>query len=183
MRSNDAADAAADAVGDAADAAAGRCARTETCMRHDGRMTIQLVGVGLGRTGTMSLKLALEQLLGGTCHHMVEVFGQPDQVAVWDAAMRRRSGRLPDAARRLLRHRRLSGRGSVARTGAAFPDAPVLLSTRSSAQAWWDSASSTIFPSTQRPADDDDDSQPAPSDDPRDVRPQPRCTRSTTPRA
>jgi hypothetical protein len=41
---------------------------------------------------------------------------------------------------------------------SAFPDAPVLLSTRSSAQVWWDSASSTIFPATQSPADDDDDS-------------------------
>ena len=37
-------------------------------------MTIQLVGAGLGRTGTLSLKLALERLLGGTCHHMFEVF-------------------------------------------------------------------------------------------------------------
>ena len=51
-------------------------------------MTIQLIGAGLGRTGTHSLKLALEQLLGGTCHHMMEVFGHPDEVPVWDAAMR-----------------------------------------------------------------------------------------------
>ena len=36
-------------------------------------MTMQLIGAGLGRTGTMSLKLALERLLGGTCHHMKEV--------------------------------------------------------------------------------------------------------------
>jgi hypothetical protein len=33
-------------------------------------MAVQLVGAGLGRTGTMSLKLVLEQLLGGTCHHL-----------------------------------------------------------------------------------------------------------------
>lgn len=51
-------------------------------------MTIQLVGAGLGRTGTMSLKLALERLLGGTCHHMMEAFGRPDEVPVWHAAMR-----------------------------------------------------------------------------------------------
>ena len=50
-------------------------------------MTIQLIGAGLGRTGTHSLKLALEQLLGGTCHHMMEVFGHPEEVPVWHAAM------------------------------------------------------------------------------------------------
>jgi hypothetical protein len=35
---------------------------------------LKVVGAGVGRTGTHSLKIALEQLLGGPCHHMVEVF-------------------------------------------------------------------------------------------------------------
>jgi len=51
-------------------------------------MTIQLIGAGLGRTGTMSLKLALERLLDGTCHHMKEVGAHPDEVPIWHAAMR-----------------------------------------------------------------------------------------------
>ena len=51
-------------------------------------MTLRVVGAGLGRTGTHSLKLALEQLLGGPCYHMVEVFGHPEHVPVWrDAAL------------------------------------------------------------------------------------------------
>ena len=33
-------------------------------------MTLKVVGAGLGRTGTHSLKAALEQLLGGPCYHM-----------------------------------------------------------------------------------------------------------------
>jgi hypothetical protein len=41
-------------------------------------MTLRVVGAGLGRTGTHSLKLALEQLLGAPCYHMLEVFGRPD---------------------------------------------------------------------------------------------------------
>ena len=39
-------------------------------------MSLQIVGAGLGRTGTNSLKLALEQLLGVPCYHMLEVFGR-----------------------------------------------------------------------------------------------------------
>jgi hypothetical protein len=42
-------------------------------------MTIELVGAGLGRTGTHALKLAIEELLGGTCHHMYEAVMQPDE--------------------------------------------------------------------------------------------------------
>ena len=37
-------------------------------------MTLKVIGAGFGRTGTMSLKLALEQLGFGPCYHMVEVF-------------------------------------------------------------------------------------------------------------
>jgi hypothetical protein len=46
-------------------------------------MTLRVVGAGLGRTGTNSLKLALEQLLGGPCYHMFEVFGHPDSIPRW----------------------------------------------------------------------------------------------------
>jgi Sulfotransferase domain len=49
-------------------------------------MTLQVVGTGLGRTGTMSMKLALEQLGFGPCHHMVEVFAHMDSVPLWVAA-------------------------------------------------------------------------------------------------
>ena len=44
---------------------------------------LQVVGAGVGRTGTHSLKIALEQLLGGTCHHMTEVFTHPEEVPMW----------------------------------------------------------------------------------------------------
>ena len=54
----------------------------------NGSMTLQVVGAGLGRTGTHSLKVAFEQLLGGPCYHMVEVFGRPDQRDTWAAAVR-----------------------------------------------------------------------------------------------
>ncbi len=50
-------------------------------------MTLKVIGSGFGRTGTMSLKLALEQLGVGPCYHMVEVFQKPEAPQMWvDAA-------------------------------------------------------------------------------------------------
>ena len=114
-------------------------------------MTIQLVGAGLGRTGTMSLKLALERLLGGTCHHMVEVFGHPDEVPVWHAAMLGEPVDFPQLLAGYTAIVDYPGAAVWRELAAAFPDAPVLLSTRSSAEAWWESASNTIL--VRRPDD------------------------------
>jgi hypothetical protein len=50
-------------------------------------MTFRVVGVGVGRTGTSSLKLALETLLGGPCYHMREVIAhKPEHVRIWHNA-------------------------------------------------------------------------------------------------
>jgi hypothetical protein len=51
-------------------------------------MTLRIIGVGLGRTGTMSLKLALEQLGFGPCYHMMEVAAHPKHASLWMDANR-----------------------------------------------------------------------------------------------
>src|SRR5437764_11028699 len=51
-------------------------------------MALRVVGAGLGRTGTNSLKLALEQLLDAPCYHMLEAFERPEDTPVWHAAAR-----------------------------------------------------------------------------------------------
>jgi len=51
-------------------------------------MALDVVGAGFGRTGTNSLKIALERLGFGPCHHMFELRGRPDQVEFWSAAAR-----------------------------------------------------------------------------------------------
>ena len=56
-------------------------------------MTLQVIGTGFGRTGTNSLKLALEQLGFGPCHHMFEVRDNPRLLPYWQAAAR---GEIPD---------------------------------------------------------------------------------------
>jgi len=49
-------------------------------------MSLKVIGAGFGRTGTSSLKEGLEMLGFGPCHHMIEVFLHPEQVALWDRA-------------------------------------------------------------------------------------------------
>lgn len=50
-------------------------------------MSLKVIGAGVGRTGTYSLKLAINQLGLGPCHHMEEVLhNQPVQVPLWSAA-------------------------------------------------------------------------------------------------
>jgi hypothetical protein len=113
-------------------------------------MTLRVVGAGLGRTGTHSLQLALQQLLGEPCYHMIEVFQHPEHVALWHAAVK---GEAVDWD--VL----LAGYGAaVDWPAAAFwrelssvnPDAIVLLSVRDDAEAWWRSADQTIWEATRR---------------------------------
>ena len=56
-------------------------------------MALSVIGAGFGRTGTESMKLALEALGMGPCHHMKGVLSNPDQVALWRSVA---GGRLPN---------------------------------------------------------------------------------------
>jgi Sulfotransferase domain len=113
-------------------------------------MGLRVVGAGLGRTGSHSLKIALEQLLGGTCYHMLELFPRPEQIPLWQGAM---EGRPPDWDAMLDGFTAAVDWPAAAvweELHQAFPDSVVLLSRRSSAAAWWDSFSPTILEVMQR---------------------------------
>jgi hypothetical protein len=47
---------------------------------------VKVIGAGFGRTGTTSLKAALERLGFGPCYHMTEVFAHPEHADFWVAA-------------------------------------------------------------------------------------------------
>ncbi len=53
-------------------------------------MHLEIIGVGFGRTGTHSLKLALEHL-GYRCYHMEELILHPEQVIHWENARANRA--------------------------------------------------------------------------------------------
>ena len=51
-------------------------------------MAMHVIGAGVGRTGTLSLRLAINRLGFGPCHHMEEVIRDvPEQVRLWTAAL------------------------------------------------------------------------------------------------
>jgi hypothetical protein len=110
----------------------------------DHHMTLQVVGAGVGRTGTNSLKVALEQLLGGPCHHMTEILEHPEQIPTWTDAI---EGRSVDWSDLLAGYDALvdwPGASFWPELTAANPDALVLLSVRDP-ESWYRSASNTIF--------------------------------------
>jgi hypothetical protein len=108
-------------------------------------MTLRVIGAGWPRTGTTSLKLALERLLSVRCYHMYDLFADPGQIETWERAL---DGDLSGV------HGLLSGYGAVLDWPASFfwrellaanPEATVLLSVREPVQ-WWRSMSATIVP-------------------------------------
>jgi hypothetical protein len=46
-------------------------------------MSLSVIGLGMPRTGTLSMKSALEQLGYGRCYHMEEVFAAPRRSKAW----------------------------------------------------------------------------------------------------
>ncbi len=106
-------------------------------------MRLSVIGSGFGRTGTRSLKEALELIGFGPCHHMEEIFAHPEQVAYWQAIA---AGQPVDYTEVFAGYR-----SQVDWPGAhvwrelikTFPDAKVVHSVRPD-YAWWNSFSRTI---------------------------------------
>jgi len=110
---------------------------------------LKVIGAGFGRTGTLSLKAALEELGFGPCYHMSEVFGHPDDAAQWEALTR---GEPIDL------HKLMAGYQAAVDWPAcafyeelmqAYPDAKVLLTVRDP-EEWYASASETIYQGSRR---------------------------------
>ncbi len=115
-------------------------------------MSLRVVGAGFGRTGTLSLKLALERLGFAPCYHMFEVLENPSHDAVWLEATR---GKKVDWDALFT--------GYVAAVdwpvaafwrelSAHYPEAKVILSVRD-AQKWYRSVQNTIYKAMMSPVD------------------------------
>ncbi len=108
-------------------------------------MALRVIGAGVGRTGTNSLKLALERLLGGPCYHMLEVRERPEVAPIWTAAAR---GDLPNWSELFEGYIATVDEPSTAfwrELMDVYPQALILLSVRD-ADDWWRSASQTVIP-------------------------------------
>ena len=109
-------------------------------------MNLQVVGAGLPRTGTQSLKLAFEHLLHGRCYHMSVIPGHPfDLGPDWSLAL---AGGRPDWNEML--HDFVAAVDWPAslfwrELWEAHPDALILLSLRENAETWWQSLDATVL--------------------------------------
>ncbi len=107
-------------------------------------MSLKVIGAGFGRTGTMSLKLALEQLGFGPCYHMAEVMTRPDHDTMWLALAR---GETSDWRPILDGFNATVDWPSTyfwRQLAADNPEAKIILTLRD-AEAWYRSAAATIF--------------------------------------
>jgi Sulfotransferase domain len=107
-------------------------------------MAMQVIGAGVGRTGTQSLKLAINQLGLGPCHHMEDVIADmPTQVPLWAAAAKGR----PDWVA-IYKGYESACDWPTARffreLHATYPSAKFVLTHRSP-ESWTESFSETIY--------------------------------------
>jgi len=107
-------------------------------------MSLKVIGTGLGRTGTYSLKLAIEQLGVGKCYHMVELFQQPERLKYFKKAEKGEKvnwNELFDGYKAAVDY-------PVARyykqITEFYPEAKVIHTLRDP-EEWYESASDTIF--------------------------------------
>lgn len=123
---------------------------------------MRLIGAGLPRTGTSSLREALRFLLDAPVHHMSEAFAHPEQAPTWVAAI---DGDPP------VWDDFLAGYAAGVdapfsccwrELAAAYPDVPVLLSHRSDPEVWLRSMEATVLPRTRAMLARDDDDRMVP---------------------
>jgi hypothetical protein len=118
-------------------------------------MPLSVIGSGFGRTGTKSLKLALETLGFTPCHHMLEVRPTPGQLDFWLAIARRETVDWHEVFANFRAAVDWPSCNYWRELAAAFPDAKVIHTTRPEDE-WWRSFSRTIAESLrdQPPTDD-----------------------------
>lgn len=106
-------------------------------------MPLDVIGAGLGRTGTLSLKLALEHIGFGPCYHMVEVFSSPARSQEWVKAA---DGQLEWEALFEGYAATVDYPGCVfwRELTAHYPHAKVILTVRDAGE-WFESTQTTIF--------------------------------------
>ncbi len=105
---------------------------------------MKVIGAGFGRTGTLSLKVALEELGFGPCYHMTELINRPRHVAFWQQALNRK----PVDWRTFFQPYGATvdwpGCTFYKELMTVYPDAKVLLTVREPSK-WYNSTEQTIY--------------------------------------
>jgi hypothetical protein len=107
-------------------------------------MPLKVIGAGLGRTGTLSLKTALEEIGFSKCYHMVDVLANAQHVPIWDAAAR---GEPVDWEALFQGYQAIvdwPGCSFYRQYLELYPEAKVILTVRDP-ERWYESALQTIY--------------------------------------
>ena len=107
-------------------------------------MTLKVIGAGFGRTGTLSLKAALEKLGYDKTHHMLEVFPNKKQKRLWHDVAMKREVDWDDVFEGFQASVDFPSSTYYNELLAHFPDAKVVLTVRDP-DKWYQSASQTIY--------------------------------------
>lgn len=105
---------------------------------------VQVIGAGFGRTGTWSLKAALEQIGFGPSFHMIDLLRHPERAALFLAALHGEEVDWGEAFDGYASTVDWPGCTFYDRILAAYPDAKVILSVRDP-EKWYASAERTIY--------------------------------------
>jgi hypothetical protein len=108
------------------------------------QMSMKVIGAGLGRTGTMSLKFALEQIGFGPCFHMIELMKMPERIPLWDRAGKGEPVDWDEVLNGFNATVDWPSCTFYRELAARYPDAKVILTLRD-ADKWFDSTQATIF--------------------------------------
>ena len=107
-------------------------------------MNLKVIGAGFGRTGTMSLKAALEELGFAPCYHMSEVFENKSHADQWNAAAIGEQVEWENLLGDYAATVDWPGCSFYEELMEAYPEAKVLLSVRAP-ERWYESTSNTIY--------------------------------------
>ncbi|WP_248963005.1 sulfotransferase family protein [Sphaerisporangium perillae] len=110
---------------------------------------MRVIGAGFGRTGTLSLKTALERLGFGPCHHMTEVLRRPGQVRRWLAVAKGESADWDTVMDGYQSCVDWPGAAYWRELAEHYPEAKVILSVRDP-QRWLESMNATILKQRER---------------------------------
>ncbi len=112
-------------------------------------MTLRLVGAGLPRTGTSSLREALGHVFGRPVYHMSEALAHPEHAPVWVAAIKGHPPVWGDFLTGYAAGVDMPFATCWRSLAAVNPDSLVLLSHRGSAEVWYRSMASTVLVRTR----------------------------------
>ena len=107
-------------------------------------MSLKVIGSGFGRTGTLSLKAALEILGFGPCYHMQEVIKRPSHIKKWQQIGRGQDVPWDSIFRHFQATVDYPASPFYRELLATYPDAKVIHTVRDP-ERWHDSTAETIF--------------------------------------